>query len=70
MGFVLGFLGACLGIVAGIGIIAFVIYAKVRSVVGPVGMKEIKEAAKNMKDLKREEYTREKNVGGITKLIE
>lgn len=70
MGFVLGFLGACLGIVAGIGIIAFVIYAKVRSVVGPVGMKEIKEAAKNMKDLKREEYTREKNAGGITKLIE
>ncbi|MBR3673007.1 MAG: zinc ribbon domain-containing protein [Clostridia bacterium] len=70
MGFVLGFLGACLGIVAGVGIIVAVIYIKVRSVVGPANMKELAEVAKNAKNIEQQEYMREKNVGGITKLIE
>lgn len=70
MSFLLGFLGACIGIVAGIGIIIGVIYVKVRGVVGPENMKELVSAAKNAKNIEQQEYSREKNVGGITKLIE
>ena len=41
MEFVLGFLDACLGIIAGIGIIVMIIYVKVRGMVGPANMKEL-----------------------------
>lgn len=70
MGFLLGFLGACLGIVVGIGIIVGAIYLKVRSVVGPVGMKELAEVAKSAKSIEQQEYSRVKDVSGITKLLE
>ena len=70
MGFLLGFLGACIGIVAGVGIIVVGIYIKVRGIVGPANMKELVKAAKNAKNIQQQEYTREKNVAGITKLIE
>lgn len=70
MGFVLGFLGACLGIIAGIGVIVFIIYVKVRGMVGPANMKEIMKAAKNARDFERQEYSREKNVSGMTKVLE
>ena len=70
MGFLLGFLGACLGIVAGVGIIAGAIYFKVRSMVGPADMKILKEAAKNARNVEQIEYSREKNVSGITRLLE
>lgn len=70
MGFVLGFLGACLGIIAGVAIIVGVIYIKVRGMVGPANMKELVQAAKYAKNVEQQEYMREKNVGGITKLIE
>jgi len=70
MGFVLGFLGACLGIIAGIGIIVFIIYVKVRGMVGPANMKEIMKAARNARDYERQEYSREKNVSGMTKVLE
>ncbi|MBR2241329.1 MAG: hypothetical protein IJ890_08145 [Clostridia bacterium] len=70
MSFILGFLGACLGIIAGIAVIVGAIYIKVRGVVGPVKMKEIVNAAKNVKDIERQEYMREKNVSGMTKVLE
>lgn len=70
MGFLLGFLGACLGIIVGIFIIVMIVYFKVKGVVGADNMKEIVKAAKNAGDVEKQEYTREKNISGITKLIE
>lgn len=60
MEFVLGFLGACLGIVAGIVIICGIIYVKIRKTVGPANMKELVRAAKNAKNVELQEYSREK----------
>ena len=70
MSFLLGFLGACLGIVAGIFIIIFIIYIKVKGTVGAENMKEIMSVAKNAGNIEKQEYTREKNLSGITKLLE
>lgn len=70
MGFIIGFLGACLGIVAGLAIIIGLIYVKVRKTVGPQNMKTLVQAAKQAKDIEQQEYQRKKNVSGITKLIE
>lgn len=70
MGFILGFLGACLGIIAGLAIIIGLIYCKVRKTVGPQNMKTLVNAAKQAKNIEQQEYQRKKNVSGITKLIE
>lgn len=70
MSFILGFLGACIGIVAGIFIIIGIIYFKVRKAIGGANMKELVNAAKQAKTVEQQEYTREKNVSGITRLIE
>ena len=70
MGFLLGFLGACLGIIAGIFIIVLIVYFKVKGAVGADNMKEIMKAAKSAGDIEKQEYTREKNLSGITKLLE
>lgn len=70
MSFIIGFFGACLGLVTAIGIIIGVIYFKTRKFVGPENMKTIVQAAKNAKSIEQQEYTRVKNVSGITKLIE
>ena len=70
MGFILGFLGACIGVIAGIFIIVMIIYAKVMGTVGHANMKELIKAAKNARNVEMQEYAREKNVSGITRLIE
>lgn len=70
MGFVLGFLGACLGIIAGVFVIVGIVYIKVRGMVGPANMKELIKAAKNAKSIEKQEYMREKNVSGMTKVLE
>lgn len=70
MSFILGFLGACLGIIAAIFIIIMVIYVKVRGMVGPANFKDLIKAAKNAKSVERQEYMREKNVSGMTKVLE
>ena len=62
MSFVFSFLGACLGIIAAIFIIIMIIFIKVRSMVGPVNFKELIKAAKNVKNIERQEYMREKDV--------
>lgn len=73
----MGLLGVLIGFIIVIGIIAiiaFIIYKKVTNTItdtiGTENMKEIINAAKNVKNLKDEEYTREKNVSGMTKLLE
>jgi hypothetical protein len=70
MGFVLGFLGACIGIVAGVAIIVGVARAKLRRFIGDEQMDELVEAAKNANTVKKQEYARQKTVTGITNLIE
>lgn len=66
-------LGVVVGLLIVIMIIAlviFVIYKKITNSIGSQNMKEIVNAAKNIKNLKDEEYTREKNVSGMTNLLE
>ena len=70
MSFILGFLGACIGIVVGILIIVGIIYSKVQKTIGKANMKELVDVAKQAKSIEQQEYTREKNVSGITRLIE
>lgn len=70
MGVILGFLGACIGVIVGLGIIILIIYIKVRGAVGPANMKTLMNAAKNAKNYEQQEYTRVKSVSGMTKLLE
>lgn len=70
MEFIIGFLGACIGIIAGLAILIGFIYYKVRKTVGPQNMKSLVNVAKNAKDIELQEYQRQKSVSGITKLIE
>lgn len=70
MSFLLGFLGACIGIIAAIVIVVLAVYIKVRSMVGPANMGELMEAAKNAKDIEQQEYSREKSICGMTKVLE
>lgn len=73
MGFFKSFLGACIGIIAGVAIIVGYVYVKVRKIVGGgAKMKELVEAAKKAKDMEQLEYSSNnpRNVIGITNLIE
>lgn len=70
MGFLLGLIGACLGIILGIACIVGIIYFKIKKTVGPQNMKTLINVAKQAKDIEQEEYQRKKNVSGITKLVE
>lgn len=73
MGFILGFLGACLGILAAVGIIVGYIYNSVTKMVGgKEQMKELVDAAKQAKEMDQLEYSSNnpRNAVGITKLIE
>ena len=71
--FLLGMFGIIIGffiILVIIAIIIFMIYRKITKSIGRQSMNEIVNAAKNIKNIKDEEYTREKNVSGMTNLLE
>ena len=70
MEFLLGFLGAILGIVLVIVVVALVILKSVGKMVGINEMKTLVGAAKNAKQIAKEDAYRQKNVSGITKLLE
>lgn len=70
MNFFISIIGALVGILLAIGIVVFIIYCKLKSVVGPTNMKILTNTISNIKDIEREEYSREKNVRGMTKLLE
>ena len=70
MSFIFGLLGGLLGIILAVVIIIFIIYTAVRRYVGGVNLKQLYGVAKNVKDLQRQEYSREKEVNGMTKLYE
>lgn len=62
MGFLEGFLGACIGIVAGVAIIIGIVYVKLRKFLGKTKMNELVNAAKQANSIKKQEYARPKSV--------
>ena len=70
MGFILSLLGALLGVLAAVFIIVLIVMAKVRGTLGTSAFKEVMGAMKNAKDLEKQEYSRPKDVSGLTKLLE
>lgn len=70
MSFLLALLGGLIGILLAVGIIFLVIYIKVRSVVGKSQMSQLKRAIADTPNLQKEEYSRVKNVTGMTNLLE
>lgn len=78
MEFILGLIGAFFGILLAIAVIAVILYNTVlkklkrtiNSTLGASGTKEIINAVKNTKSLQEQEYTRIKDVGGMTTLVE
>ena len=70
MSFLLGFLGAIIGIIFIIIVIIVCIIIGVSKSVGINDLKTIFGAAKNAKQIAEEDAYRQKNVSGITKLLE
>lgn len=70
MSFILGFLGAIIGILVVIGIIIVCIIIGVSKSVGISNLKAIFSAAKNAKQIAKEDAYRPKNVSGMTRLLE
>ena len=70
MSFLLGFIGTILGIIVAILIVIAIIVNRLDKAFGTANMKMLINAIKNHKQLAQEEYAREKNVNGMTKLIE
>lgn len=70
MKFLISLLGGFVGILLAIGIIVFIVYQKIKSSVGSANMKSLMNAMSNAQDLEKEEYIREKNVRGMTNLLE
>ena len=70
MSFILGLLGACLGIILSVAIIIGIILISLNKHLGAGNLKQILHAARNAKDIRKQEYSRIKNVSGMTKLME
>ena len=70
MSFLLSILGGFIGIILAIVVIIAVIYFKIRASVGPEAASELKHAMTHARELVREEYTRVKNVSGLTSMLE
>lgn len=70
MSFLLNFLGVILGIICAFSIIALIIYKKISKAVGKQNMKELSKAIKNSSNIKIAAYQSEKNVSGMTQLLE
>lgn len=70
MSFLLGFLGTLIGILVAVFIIIYIIYLKVQHIIGPINLKNFIHAGNNAISYKREEYSRIKDVNGMTKLLE
>lgn len=70
MSFLLGLLGAVLGIGIIIIILTLIIINFINKTIGRNKMNQLIYVAKNAKSIQEEEYTRVKNVSGLTKLLE
>ena len=63
-------LGVFLGIILAIFVVIAILYFKLKSTIGTQNMNELKSVVSNISNLQKEEYVREKNVKGMTKLLE
>lgn len=63
-------IGVVLGILAAVFIIVLIIMIKVRGIVGRNSFHEIMNAMKDAKNLEKQEYARQKDVSGMTRLLE
>lgn len=70
MVFFIAILGGFIGIILAVVIIIAIVYSKVKETVGSVQMGELKQAMTYAKDIARDEYTRVKDVSGLTSLLE
>ena len=61
MSFILGLLGACLGIILAVAIIIGIILISLNKHLGAGSLKQILHAARNAKDIRNQEYSRIKN---------
>lgn len=70
MSFILGFLGTIFGILGAIAIIIGIIYYKLSKTLGKRKLKELINVAKNASNIEIQEYQEQKNVSGMTNLLE
>ena len=70
MSFLFGFLGVIVGLVVVVLIIAIIVMKSIYKVSGFVALKDLFDVLKNHKSLAYDEYTREKDIGGLTKILE
>lgn len=70
MSFLLGFCGAVLGMGIIIIILILIVYNFINKTIGSNKIKQLMYIANNSKSIQDEEYTRVKNVSGMTKLLE
>ena len=70
MSFLLGFLGTLIGIIVAVVIVIFCIFLGISKMVGVNNLKTLMTAARNAKNIEQEEYSRQKNVSGMTRLLE
>ena len=70
MSFLLSILGGFIGIILAVVVIIAVIYFKVRATLGPEHAMELKSAITHAKEIARDEYTRVKNISGLTSMLE
>ena len=70
MSFILAFLGTIVGIIGAIAIIIFFIYHKLSKNIGKSQLNELINVAKNVSNIEAEEYSRPKNISGMTSLLE
>lgn len=70
MNFFISILGGLIGILLAIGIVWAIIYCKLKATLGNVKMRELRTAMANAKDIEKQNYARNKNVVGMTNLLE
>ena len=68
--FFIAFLGGFIGIILAVILVVAIIYSKIKATVGKEHAKELKQVMSYVKDIARDEYTRVKDISGLTSLLE
>ncbi len=70
MNFLLSLLGGLIGLILAVAIIVFIIYKKVKATIGMANISSVMNTLSNVKDFEKEEYSRPKDIKGMTNLLE
>lgn len=70
MNFLISILGGLFGILLAFIVIILIIYIKIRSMFSSSQRQELKNAIVHAKDIEKEQYSKEKHVVGLSKLLE